>query len=417
MNKLERVFYDRVKSHPRLKRVIRNVYQSMFTWRQRTEVHSSHTLKVYSGLFFGFHDLKQISLNDEFLLANRADFDLRMPTHEDKLEVGFVPLHKAGDFVAVGTTQTWNWHMGCRLQWVEDCKILGFNDLSNGRAVFRCVTLDGRRRQTLPYHISMVHADTKIAVGYDMFTVNEYMPGYGYTRGELDKGGHDNEKSLYVIDIESEIRLWSVTYEYVKSLLTEEIFSEWNFFITHATISPDGKSIAFLARVSAPDKERRRSALLVFDQRGNFVCRVKAGLMVSHYCWLGGDKLLAYCSNHSGSDGYVIFDAKSGEVEAELDRDILTSDGHPTSSDDGKFFTDTYPDRSRIAKLIEVSRDGASAKTLARIPSDRKFQSPNVDSHWSCDLHPRISSSGRLLSFDSCHGGVRSTCVLDLTPK
>jgi hypothetical protein len=277
------------------------------------------------------------------------------------------------------------------------------------------VGLDGKEICTLPYHISMVHTATNIAVGYDMFTVNKFMPGYGYTAGGLNIGHQVNKELLYAIDIERGTRLWSVTYEDVKRLLTEEVFSSWNFFITHATISPHGDRIAFLARASTPDKERRRTALLVFDQNGNFLSRANAGLMVSHYCWIGRDQLLAYCSNLQGSDGYVIFDAMSGTVEAELNRDTLTSDGHPTSRQDGKFFTDTYPDRCRVAALQEVSFDGTNVKTLASIPSHKKFQSPNIDSHWSCDLHPRISSCGNLLSFDSCHDGVRSTCVLDLT--
>src|SRR5690625_3595862 len=91
MNKFERVVYDLVKSNPKLKKAIRNVYQSIFDLLPKKHgVNVSH-IRLNEGFFFGFHDLQPFSVDSSRVLANRLYFDEpRMPNYEDYIDVGYL---------------------------------------------------------------------------------------------------------------------------------------------------------------------------------------------------------------------------------------------------------------------------------------------------------------------------------------
>ena len=240
------------------------------------------------------------------------------------------------------------------------------------------------------------------------------MPGYGYQKWCGAMSSPDVERSLYRVNMADGKLEWSLTYEELIKLLEIQVPSGWDFFITHATVSPDGRKIGFLARSSCPKRERRESALIIIDAAGRLISRLSTGTMVSHYCWIDEERVLTYCAVSETKDAYGLFSVQSGSLLDQLSAELLPSDGHPTQGPGEHFYTDTYPDRFRMSKLMKVSINPYKVETLANIPSDKRFQSPDIHSHWSCDLHPRISPTETFLSFDSCHTGKRSTCLLKL---
>ena len=56
-------------------------------------------------------------------------------------------------------------------------------------------------------------------------------------------------------------------------------------------------------------------------------------------------------------------------------------------------------------KLIEI----------ASLKMPKKYQSPDLESHWSCDLHPRWDRNFGIVCFDSVYNNNRNLCTVNLT--
>ena len=79
-------------------------------------------------VFFGYFDIIPISPDEKLILAGRVKSDA------SSMEVGFYNLKAEGsNFVSLGSTKTWCWQMGCRLQWFPSpSHTVIYNSLVNG---------------------------------------------------------------------------------------------------------------------------------------------------------------------------------------------------------------------------------------------------------------------------------------------
>ena len=90
MNKLEKGIYNLVKSTPRLKFILRNLYQGFFDLLPRKGEYFLDNIQYKQGFFFGVHDINPFSKTNDKLLSNRLLNDnLIIPNLGDKLNVGF----------------------------------------------------------------------------------------------------------------------------------------------------------------------------------------------------------------------------------------------------------------------------------------------------------------------------------------
>ena len=51
-----------------------------------------------------------------------------MPKRDDKLTIGYFTGTNWIKFAKIGETKAWNFHQGCRLQWLGNEDILAYND-------------------------------------------------------------------------------------------------------------------------------------------------------------------------------------------------------------------------------------------------------------------------------------------------
>ena len=65
-------------------------------------------LMYKEGYFFGFHDISPFSKNDNLILSNKLLIDLRMPSLDDPLEVGFWDKNLES-FNRIHTSYSWNY--------------------------------------------------------------------------------------------------------------------------------------------------------------------------------------------------------------------------------------------------------------------------------------------------------------------
>jgi len=417
MNFIERGIYDLVKSNPRLKKGIRNLYQAAFDLLPRKRDYSINPISVSEGLFYGFHDIQPFSQDSSIILANRLRYDEPcMPKADDYIDVGYVTLDDArlGGFHPIGETNAWNYHKGCRLQWVDVNNVI-YNRTVDGRLSAVIVNIHTAEERVVPAPIDTVSPDGRYATTFSYQRLETHMPGYGYCHSDesfLSKKA-PSETGLFLVDLLSGERSLLVDLASLAALTERsEASGVSNHYVTHSEFSHDGRYISFLHRWTGEYKSKRYTEFMLFDRKTGALRRLPTtGHMTSHYVWNGRREILAYC-NFEGVDSHVLFNVEAPSLNRRVAYPTLNSDGHQSFIADRAFVTDSYPDKYRMAKLWKVDIEEESAELLASVYSPRKYQSSPQKGHVACDLHPRVSPDGRFVCFDTVHSGRRALAVM-----
>lgn len=338
-----------------------------------------------------------------------------MPTTEDLLTVGYwdSDLKK---YTSVCKTKVWNYHKGCRLQWLgEKNYSFIFNNIVNGKLGATIYKFDGNKTMSINYPIDTVSPNGKYATSFSYERLNRYMPGYGYCFSDQPffEENSSSHTGLFLIDIDKNLCRLIVSLETLAKIDPDETMKGAHHYVTHTEFSPNGNRIAFLHRWTYEDPEKRYTRLVTCKLDGSDIYISPTSGMVSHFDWDNKHGILAYCQV-DGVDGYFIFENHKMRKYKHVIVD-LNSDGHQFYVPQTDYFiTDTYPDKRRHAKLYLCNINSGKYRLIADLKSPKKFQSPTTYKHWACDLHPRVSPSGKFASFDSVHSGQRAFCVMKI---
>lgn len=417
MNKIEKTIYNLVKRTPWIKFLLRNLYQSFFDLLPRRKDFFSTSYQYKENCFFGFHDVDPFSSDCTKILSNQTKLNFSMPSKEDSLNIGYFNIldDKMGDFNFVNKSFAWNFHKGCRLQWISDSEII-FNTAVDNKLVSKIVDISSNKERLINYAIDTVDMKSMKATSFSYERLERCMPGYGYLYS--DGGFIDQfipkETGLFLIDLKKNTRKLLVSlFDIVKDLDSEKFKTSYWHFVTHSEFSPDGRYISFLHRWIGKDIKKRWTRLIIYDLQNNcWKVLPTTDWGVSHYVWNKNNQIVAYASvDHF--DGHVVFDIPNFEF-TRIASEKLNSDGHQSFIGTTKFVTDTYPDRFRMAKLYAVDIKNEQVNLLCSIYSPKKFQTKTYYKHIACDLHPRVSKNGRYLCFDSPRTGRRGLYVMKI---
>ena len=420
MNKIERIVYDCVKSSPALKFFIRNIYQTAFDLLPHPQNQFAYSYCYKEGFFFGFHDCSPFSDDDTKLLANHTTIPLRMPKEGETLEVGYFDLDKDGqmkEFHPLGQSAAWNYHKGCRLQWCGNNNRIIFNTAIDGIAVSKIVNLDGTEECTIPFPIDTVSSDGTFATSFNYERLNILMPGYGYEH--CTGNSYINENSpkntgLFLVNLQTQESQLLLSLKELANSLPKELNAHlYKHYVTHSEFSLDGRYISFLHRWIGDDYRKRHSRLIVYDRTTSQWTALPTNDMVSHYIWNSKNQIIAYCTVKEGN-GHVCFQIPGNTYERILP-EVMNDDGHQTMLTDEVFATDIYPDRRRMASIFLVDKEHQERKRIVYVYSPKAFQTKDFHKHIACDLHPRISPSGKYICFDTVFTGNRSLCVMKIS--
>ena len=415
MNRVEKFVYDIVKKNPKLKLKIRNIYQSAFDLLPDKKDEFSGNLTEKKGFFFGFHDISPWSQNEEFILSNKLEIDLHMPEKGEPLTVGFWN-REMSVFTPIKQTLAWNYHKGCRLQWIGNSnEQFIFNDVVGEKVGAVISSIDGNIIKSIQDPIDTVSPDGRYATSFSYERLNRYMPGYGYVYKDnpFFEEAASEHTGLFLIDLISGNKKLIVSLSSLANIKTEKSMHNAHHYVTHTEFSPDGDRISFLHRWTHEDPNQRFTRLVTCKLDGSDIYISNTSGMVSHYDWDRNHGILAY-SQVNGIDGHYIFKDYKMDNGIRVGKE-LNSDGHQSYiPGTNKFITDTYPDKRRRSKLFLVDIETDNVIKIADMKSPKKYQSPNVYKHWACDLHPRVSPSGRFVSFDTVHSGERAFCIMSL---
>lgn len=415
MNSIEKFVYDKLKKNQKVKNVVRNIYQGLYDILPQKPNYSKNVIVEKKGYFFGFHDVSPFSYDETHVLANRLEIPLRMPTEKDGLTVGYWDS-TFEEYKEIWKTYAWNYHKGCRLQWRGcNCEEVVFNSLNSGKIGSTIYNLATGETKFISFPIDTVSPNGRLATSFSYERLNKYMPGYGYLYKDkpfFDEAASDNT-GLFIIDLDKNTEKMIVSLATLADIQPNDTMKNTAHFVTHTEFSPDGKRVAFLHRWTDNDPDTRFTRLVTCKLDGTDIHISNTSGMVSHFAWNENCGIIAYCQVN-GIDGHYLFSDYTISNPKRIAKDI-NSDGHQSISPSGDFFiTDTYPDKRRHAKLYKVCLNDDNCEMIADLNSPKMFQSPSAFKHWACDLHPRISPTGKYVSFDSVHENERAFCVMEI---
>lgn len=415
MNKLELFIYNRVKNNPRLKRKIRDVYQSVCDLLPIQRTKSAYQITVRENFFFGFHDKCPWSADNQMLLAHSFNLPLRMPQPDDVIEVGYFSGENYKDFTAVGKTCAWNWHQGSQLQWLGNSSNIIFNDFDGKNHVSRIVDKNGKLIKTISLPTAAVNPEGNKALSYDFARLRGSPHGYGYANGQDPEKENliPSKSGLSLIDIPSgKINLLFTVSDMAKINSELSMTNSFHYF-THCQFSPSGERFVFFHRWTKNDNQQW-TRMISCDLAGKDIFIFPASGMVSHVAWRDSQNILAYARTKQYGDHYYLFGDLSQEFSI-IGQESFNSDGHPSFSKDGNWIlTDTYPDRFRLRYLVLYNIKNKKRYNLAKLYSPREYAGSKFEDILMCDLHPRWNRNSTMICFDSAHTGRRALCTIDI---
>lgn len=420
MNKLESIIYNVVRKNPALKQLLRNLYQSVFDLLPRQKEYFAGDFQMQEHYFFGFHDITPFSVDETKVLANHTLFDLSMPKPEQFLEVGYFDFYegKMGTFHLIDKSFAWNYHKGCRLQWLDQNHLI-FNTAENSKPVSKIININSFEERIIDFPIdaTYVNSDCWLATSFSYERLERCMPGYGYPYqddGYIEQSA-PSETGLFIIDLNKNTQQLLIPISDLIKTIDPSFYHGYLHFVTHSEFSHDGRYISFLHRwiSKTGDYMKRWTRIMVYDRETKELIELPSQNSGSHYVWNRKNQLLASCII-DGRSCHVLFDINNINKYQVIAKDRLNSDGHQSFISNTTFVTDTYPDKYRMAKIYEVNSNTSDTKMLLNVFSPKKFQTKDFKCHIACDLHPRISPLGKYICFDSSRTGKRALYIMNL---
>ena len=364
--------------------------------------------------FYGYYDNPAWSDDDRLHLCTRTPFWLRLPVRGERADLGFYDL-QSGTFTELATTAAWNFQQGAMLQWhpANPGREILYN--VHDEAGYRCAIMDVTARTVRHLDAPLANVDPAgrfgLSINFDRLL--EFRPGYGYCCGQGARmaENHPSDDGVCRVDLDSgrsELilsldEIWRFCGGYFRGV-------DQKIVVNHITFNSRGTRFVFLAR-NFPDAAagtRWLTAILTADCDGGDLRLLSDFGYASHYNWRDERIVAFHCDGPEGRQLYEIDDA-TGALTV-LDRAFFTQDGHCSYSPDRAWMLyDSYPDKESYRHLYLYHLTKRRGTRLGSY-----YSVPQCTGDFRCDLHPRWSRSGTVVSFDSVHEGSRHLYAMDL---
>jgi hypothetical protein len=380
--------------------------------------------------FFGYYDKFALDSSGRYHLAMEVDFTNRMVEVGEMATVGMVDLQDSDRFIPLDTTTGWHWQQGTMLQWwgAEPDRSIVYNvrDGDTWKARIRNVKTGATRG--LPRAIYHLAPDGSKAACLNFSRIHDCRPGYGYNgipdpnadvRAPVDDG-------VWVMDLRTSATKFIVSLADLVRGDPQPRFETGKHYINHAQWNKTGTRLFFFHLWNKPEGSWL-CWLYSVNADGSDLYKLPVHEMVSHYDWLGDDRILAWARTKEEGDHFYLFDDRTVDY-AIIGADVMTVDGHCSWSPDRKWILcDTYPqlpkemaargmkwqdapNEALLRTIYVYDRSRDIRHDLGRFSIDGAARSGPL----RCDVHPRWSRDGQWISFDSVHEGSRQIYLMDM---
>ena len=362
-------------------------------------------------VFFGYYDVTPFSAADDLLLACLAPLPNESPRRDATLDVGYFELSDADQrFHTIDTTPLWCWQQGCRLQWHpgENTEAVLYNTVVDDSPV--CITRDIRTREVLncwPRPAYAISPDGRWAATLDFARLQRLRPGYGYGHfPEPDaREPAPADDGLWLIDTEAGTTELLASLAHLATMFSNA--GEPMCYLNHICFNPSGnRMLFFYIREYGTHRVNRLMGLDIDGDRIPYI--LDSETHVSHYAWHTDSEILLVGRSPSRGSLYYLLDVDTRE-QRPLDRGTLPLDGHPSFLPGDRFvLTDTVPNKYSERDLLVYDREAGTTRTIASVRSPVRLRG-----ELRCDLHPRLSRSGRLACVDIAEGHKRAMALFE----
>ncbi len=397
--------------------------------------------------FFGYYNKSTWDRSGRYLLSNRVPMMTADLTGDEVAEVGFFDLQRNDRFVTIGKTTTWNWQMGCQLQWLEskDATEIIYNVRSEAAEGiyldFQCRIYDlataEERTLPMPVYVVAPSAQYALCVDYSRFQVTHKTIGYIAGEQEPDLENAPADDGIYRMELAGGEAQLILSLRQLREFQPVASMDKAIHWVTHLEIAPDSSRFLFIHRWTErvddetcflhrlftvnPDSSDLRllectdhplpQLQTKFDANavGTFDYE-KSEYQISHPAWKDCQSIIAW-GPHDGSIHYHLYNERDNTVEI-IGKGTLIENGHMTYSRDRRWIlTDTYPDSDTNVRLLLLF----DTKNNISYNIGEFFTPPDLGKHNRCDLHPRFSPDNRCVTIDSVHEGSRQQYCVDVS--
>lgn len=368
-----------------------------------------------SATFFGYYDHCPLSQDGQYVLVHcfKGKTTCR-PQRGDTVDVCVVDT-ETGECVFRTLSRAFNLQQGTRLQWMTNRSFI-YNDVSDDGShyVSRRVDLDINQHLAYAEPVQDGWKDHYfISLNYRrLYTVR---PDYGYVEfpklneDELRDRTSDGLTRVSYETGEAE-RIYSLNR--ICRTQSKPVFQDAIHYVNHVNIAPDGRKFVFLHRYVY--KNIRYDRLFLGDPAGETLTLLADHDMVSHYCWKNDHTVVGYMRGLDGKDAYLQIDVRDASIQPFSHAMDRYGDGHPSIAS-GRFVTDTYPQRSGLQRLLMLNANAPATEAPIRLGAF--YHGLDYRGEARCDLHPRLTSNGDAVFFDSVFDGSRQMYRMNLPAK
>ncbi len=356
--------------------------------------------------WFGYYDKLQFDPSNRYVLGMEVDFEHRSPTPGDVISVGMIDLADGDRWIELGETRAWCWQQGCMLQWIpgSDSEVI-WNDREDDRFVSHVLDVHTGEKRTLGYPVYTLSPDGRTAIGADFRRINHMRPGYGYAGipdPNFDTLAPD-DVGIHRVDLKTGEASLVISIEQVAAIpYPHGDISAAKHYFNHLLFNTDGSRFIFLHRWRFGDAGFH-TRMMTAAADGTDIYGVDQYGHTSHFIWRDPEHILAWARHPSHADAFYIYRDGTQEVEV-IGKGVMTLNGHCTYlADTNWILNDTYPvprDDGRVQELYLYSVESGRRRELGEFGAAAEYTG-----EWRCDLHPRSSPDGSLITIDSAHGG------------
>lgn len=354
--------------------------------------------------WFGYYDKHQFDPTDRYVLGMEAGFEGRQPVVSDEISIGVIDIENGDAWREIGTTTAWCWQQGCMLQWIPQSKNeVIWNGRGTGGYVSHVYNVETKESRHLAEAVYTISPNGTTAIGTDFRRIDHMRPGYGYS-GIPDPNFDTlapEDVGIYTVNLESGDTQQIISIAEVAALpYPHGDLSEAKHYFNHLLFNTDGSRFIFLHRWRIGDGGFK-TRMMTANADGSGLHVVDDYGKMSHFIWRDPETITAWSWQPSHENAFYVYKDQTDEVSL-IAEDKMALNGHNTYLIDTDWIlNDCYPQGERREQTLY----------LYHVPTDRRIDLGSFDSpeqytgELRCDLHPRSSRDGRLVTIDSTHGG------------
>jgi hypothetical protein len=394
---------------------------SEYKWQNMTPEYGHYT--------FGYYDRFAWDEGDQLHLALRIPQQERLPLPGESAEVGYIDA-ASRVFKKVGETLAWCHQQGAMTLWLKHLpRTFIYNDFiregMRWHPVARVYSLDVGQSGHYEVPIYAISRDGRWGVTLNFSRIPRRGYSYAFAELPLDVPEPDlDADGLSLVDmLTGDVKLIA-SY---RQLIAEHPFpydlDNVYMWLNHTIFNCDGSRVMVLFRYSPSVLESHPWRTYMYTMRidgSDLRCSLsdiywRSGT-VSHQIWgRTPEEILvdADWGGHGYGHEYIVFDESKHPFQAHRISKGMGPAGHLNFSPDGRWLVaDTYPDKEGVQHLALVNVASGDWVELGRF----LHRTRGAVGDMRCDLHPRWSEDGTLLTVDTIHDGPRKIYMLDLKP-